>query len=450
MGYYYLSKYQEQVQATAGAAGRIIIPSGVQSITLERRYAPPSGQRSIFDDDDVEAKGEPGGETTLFDPQLYLAALSCDTCSDTCTNLVGYPWFLRSEPDAYDSGKTTQQGYRKQVRAQIKDLWKGLPERDDDIDAAVRTAIDFQLRIGCDDLILPSPLTVDLGTTYATELRWLDRGLEAAQKSAPRKRAFATVAISDTCTFSAPAESSTLLEGILDQVSAREPGGVYILIEQRVEPGYYLTSPHTFRTLLRLASEFKTAGIPTVLVAWVGTAGLPAIAAGADGWASGWYRSERRLKLDDLRNDSSGPAAPAFYSHRLGGEVHPQDLDKVRDANRLDLIEEETPWSRGLFRALRDGRSAKDLPDWTNHAARAHFNTVMIRETTTLLGLAPSQRTKHVARWLGEAERRARELAKIEDLHPRTAVGHQEIWREAFDVWATPTNDDSSRTHSGD
>jgi hypothetical protein len=80
------------------------------------------------------------------------------------------------------------------------------------------------------------------------------------------------------------------------------------------------------------------------------------MAVGATGWASGWYRSERRLKLDDLLDDSGGPAKPAFYSHPLASELHPTDLERARDAGMLDLVADVTPWSEGLLRALRDGK----------------------------------------------------------------------------------------------
>src|SRR5207244_1768482 len=136
-------------------------------------------------------------------------------------------------------------------------------------------------------------------------------------------------------------------------VTAREPGGVYVVIEQRIDQRYYIESKHTLRTLLRLVSEFANGGIAKVLVAWAGLAGFMSLAAGAHGWSSGWYRSERRLKLDDFKDDSSGRAAAAFYSHRLCGEIHPDDLDRLRDNDLLSLVEEDTHQAQILFRALR-------------------------------------------------------------------------------------------------
>src|SRR5262249_35436254 len=138
MGYYYISKFQERVPGTEGAAGRIIMPSGLQAITLERRYLRDAreGQASIFDSlDDAHAwQHEPG---LLLDPQLYLAGISPETCGDTCSNLVGYPWFKRRIPEEYDSDRFSQNEYRQQVRSKITDLWHGMPENGNDIRTAV-------------------------------------------------------------------------------------------------------------------------------------------------------------------------------------------------------------------------------------------------------------------------------------------------------------------------
>jgi hypothetical protein len=451
MGYYYISKFQEQVPAVEGATGRIIMPSGVQAITLDRRYIrePAEAQTSFFNglDDNHDGHREP---LLLLDPQLYLATISPETCSDTCSKLVGYPWFKRGDLDEYDSDRFTQNEYLQQVRSKITGVWQGMPDSDDDIRTAVEATIDYQRAIGCSAIVLPSPLTVDPGTSYETELRWLDEGLKRARESVPQVRTFATVALSDICTFSAEPNLNRLLELLLDHISAREPGGVYLVVEQRVDQSYYISSPNTLRTILRLVSEFADAGIENILVSWVGLAGFVSLAAGADGWASGWYRKERRLKLDDHRDDSGGPAAPAYYSHKLCGEIHPLDLDRLRDADLLELVEEQTPWSNDLFRALRAGVKTQNVDAWTNHAARSHFNTVVIRETNRFDHLGKSDRIQHVRAWLKGATERAYEIAKLGRLHERTTVTHQSNWQKAFDTWATPTNDDRSRTHSAE
>ena len=50
MGYYYISKYRERAPGTEGAAGRIIMPSGVQQAAIERRHIRPrQGQMNMLE-----------------------------------------------------------------------------------------------------------------------------------------------------------------------------------------------------------------------------------------------------------------------------------------------------------------------------------------------------------------------------------------------------------------
>lgn len=451
MAYYYISKFREQVPGTVGAAGRIIMPSGVQAITLDRRHRRDviRGQRTIFDEqsDSFELSRKPG---LLLDPQLYLATLTPETSAEACANLVGYPWFKRTPPPDYNSGQVTQSEYREQIKAQVRDLWGGEPQTDQEIREAVHHAITYQVEIGCGAIILPSPLTIDPGTSYDRELRWLDTGMEVGRLIAPRARLLATVAISDICTYSADPKSNRLLETITDHVTAREPDGVYLAIEQRIDQTYYISSPHTFRSIFELVSEFSGAGLGEVLVCWAGLAGFATLAAGAHGWASGWYRSERRLKLEDHIDDNDGRAVPAYYSHRLCGDIHPADLEAIHAAGLLHLLEEQTPQATELFRAIRAGIKPADFDPWTNEAARSHFNTVVIRETAELYKLDMPDRIDAVRRWLQEATECARAIAGIGSLRERTATSHQSTWRNTFERWATPTRDDSTRTRSGE
>jgi hypothetical protein len=436
MGYYHITKFQEQAPGTTGAAGRIVMPSGLPQFTLERRRSFQSERPSMFEGfEPLEGRSE---AKRLLDPQLYLAELSSENCAKVCASLVTYPWFSRVAPADYDSGRITQRKHRKQIKDKIGELWRGLPTDEGAVDNAAQAAVAFQQRVGCDAIILPSPLTMQLNTTYDIELAWLDAGLKATAATAPGKCAYATVAISDMCTSSIAPESSPLLEVVLDQVSAREPGGVYLVMEQRNEPGYYITSPSTVRTVLRLVSEFKEAGVPKVLVCWLGTAGLLALAAGADDWASGWYRSERSLRLDDYPDDDSTKlAAPAFYSHRLAGEVHPNDLNRIRDAGALDLIEEPSPMAARLFDALRAGLQVEDVVEWKTQQARGHFNTVMIRETAALQQLTAEDRVPAITRWLTQATDLASTLSQIcgGQIQQRTSLKHQAIWLHAFQKW---------------
>src|SRR5258706_8332624 len=93
---------------------------------------------------------------------------------------------------------------------------------------------------------------------------------------------------------------NTLIDIILDQVTARAPDGAYVVLEQANEITYNCTSANTIGALLRLVRGLKDGGLRRVIVSYAGTAGLLTLIAGADAWATGWYRSERRLRLTDI------------------------------------------------------------------------------------------------------------------------------------------------------
>src|SRR5204863_3374710 len=119
---------------------------------------------------------------------------------------------------------------------------------------AVQICVDVQANVGCESIILPAPLITELFTDFTIEGMWLDAGLRLAADSG-RSR-LATVAISDSCLRPVPPEKNDLVETIIDQVSAREPEGVYLVIETSQE-GYYNAHPNTIGSMLRLVYGFK-------------------------------------------------------------------------------------------------------------------------------------------------------------------------------------------------
>jgi hypothetical protein len=104
-----------------------------------------------------------------------------------------------------------------------------------------------------------------------------------------------------------------------------------------------------------------------------------------------------------------------------------------------------------LFDALRAGQKTEDVLEWTTHEARGHFNTVMIRETATFARLNPEDWVQAIIQWLTQANIIASTLKQLcgGRVHQRTSLNHQAIWLKAFQGWATPTTDETSRTHSG-
>ena len=114
--FYFLAKFQMAVPGTDGAAGGIIIPSGIASHTLTRR--------------DLD---QPALQRRLLDPQVYLAHLQADRCRSTCTKLASYPWFLADGIAHYDSGQQTQAQWRRATEQTILEHWRGSPSTTADI-----------------------------------------------------------------------------------------------------------------------------------------------------------------------------------------------------------------------------------------------------------------------------------------------------------------------------
>jgi hypothetical protein len=421
--YFAPARYQMTLPGDVdGVDGGIIFPAGVAYDALVRRNL---------------EKTYPHLQRRLVDPQFYLATLLGAKCRKACVNLASYGWFAADGFESYDTKKHGKQNqWKKNAKNNIHEHWTGtLPTDEKSIENAVRVCVDVQANVGCESIILPGPLMTELFTDFTVEGTWLDAGLRlAADLERPR---IATVAISDICLRPVPPEKNDLIETIIDQVSAREPEGVYLVIETSQE-GYYNAHPNTIGSMLRLVHGFKEAGIETVIVSLAGVAGLLALAAGADMMCTAWYRTERRLKLSDF-DDQQGRAVPTYYSHALAGEVDlNQDLDRFTAAGLLKELADVTPASRTLLAALRSGRSVSAVADWEYKignvtAAREHFMTVMVRETGELAKLSADEQHQRVLNWLTGAEILAKKIASLGDVTGRSEIQHQQPWRVAFE-----------------
>ena len=404
-----------------GVSGGIIMPVAIAQPFLSRR--------------DIE-KVYPHLERRFLDPQVYLTELDGRTCGDACANLASFGWFGVA-PIAFDSTKQKQNDWKAKARKQIGKRWTGrVPTAANDIEDSIRVTLEFQAKLGCEGLILPAPLTTDIDTDYAAELQWLDLGLSLAPQIDPDRPRFATIAISDTCLRRLSPWSNSLLNEIVDQVSARQPEGVYIIVEQANEQGYYCTHKNTVGSLLRLVHGLKRGGIRYVLVGFAGTVGLLCVAVGADGWSTAWGLSERRLRLDAF--ERTGRAFPAFYSHAFAGEFHMQnDLDEVVAGGFLDRIADVTPASAGLVKALETGKKASSVPEWrfrvnNTTASKEHFLHVMVRETANLARLSVPDRIRAAETWLDSAAALVDDLSTIGRFNDRTSISHQHNWRAAL------------------
>lgn len=381
----------------------------------------------------------PHMQTLVFDPQLYMATLSPNQARKQCVRLSSYPWFGVKLPP-YDSSQQRQKDWKDAAEVQISALWPGKPPTEDSkIDDAVREAVDFQVKIGCATIVLPSPLTDDPATNYDVELNWLDRGLAYCRSSGVTLPIYATVALADLCVRYADPTSNALLDAILDAVSARGVHGAYIVIEQGGEPSdsRQCATKRTVWSTLHLAYLLRADCNVTSLVNFMGSAGLLASATSDGGWASGWYKSLHRLRFADQAE--SGRAYPMYWAHPCAIDIHlEQDFDNAVVAGLLPAISDPTGASAGLLSAASKGIKVNQVPPWrfqqsnVDTAAEHFFMSSVeadrrLRAISTLTG-----RLDHVEQWLTDAMARCRSLGSALGGNAKTRMNHVTGWLDAL------------------
>ena len=428
--YFYAGRWDDHVPGTEGAAGVVVMPAGLPREALARRKF---GNPKLEEQQPLFPLDEP---RRLLDPQVYLATLDPEKCKKTCTRLVSYRWFAKSDKEQYDSSQLSQAKWQQKMREQVTELWNP-PQNDTlSIQRVVRDVLADQTQFQCEALILPSPLTINPSSTYSVELEWMDQGLAHAAAAAPATPALVTVAISDRCLVGLPPDENALLDTIADQVTARAPAGVYLVLEQAYEQGYYSSEDDTIASIFRLISLFRAGGVRRVMLSYCGVLGFAGLCLGADAWVSGWYKGERRLQLRDLEDDDNRRAHSAYYSHPFASEINvAKDLPYLAQEGLIEPFLDETAASRDLVRALRT-KGAAIPADWratSVKSARAHFNQVAIRETARISDLPDDEsRVKYAKAWLANATKLALSLRDYKDRNDRTEIAHQRRWREAF------------------
>jgi len=277
---------------------------------------------------------------------------------------------------------------------------------------------------------------------------WLDAGIQAARSLAPGIPVFATIAVSDVCLQVAPAPANPLVGTILDSVGAREVDGAYIVVEQAMEDtfGRHCATVATLRPVLEMVHLLATDCSLRVGVGFLGAFGLACLAAGAEFWSSGWYKSLYRLRLAD--SIAGGRAFPHYWSTAASADISlAGEFDLLAKAGRLGEIEDSTVAAEPLLRAARAGISSDQVPAWAYRqgnisAAEEHFLLAVQAATEELMGLAPGYpRVEFVEAWLRSAERIAADAtAEIDASLPKgkerkTRTEHVSAWRSAVESY---------------
>lgn len=277
-------------------------------------------------------------QEVLFDPQLYLLALSPVTAFKTCVRLASYPWFPCEYLDDDPQDRLVEQWPSEISEDQISQL--------------ARKAIEFQISFGSSKILVPAPLTTSPTSDLGQEMLWLDSGLTEANTEIPL---IATFSVSDTCLADSQPEDNQLLQIAIDQFTAREElSGVFLVIENSHGESNRIIQTSVALSILEFCHNVGKEAGKEVIVNYADNFGLACIAAGATGFASGVFTKEKRLNLEDFSERSGGGLFPKFYSHStIGDYLTERDLERVRDHRLLRLLEDDrTLASAALFDVL--------------------------------------------------------------------------------------------------
>jgi len=385
----------------------------------------------------------PHMQTRFFDPQLYMAQLDPHQSGQYCTVLASYPWFGASGIKKYESDLQKQSAWRKELRNRITEIWPQSPitpdKHRDLITDVVGDCVEFQVKLGCDAIILPSPLTHDPGTDYQDEIFWLDAGLNYINQCDIKLPVFVTVALTDSCVRYTDPGSNSLLNLILDVVSARKIDGVYLIIEQGGEAAEarQISNTRVLWSVLHMAYLLKNDCGLKVGVNFFGAYGLVLEAVGADFWASGWYKSRYRFRLAD--KISGGLAYPSFWSHPAAIDIHlEKDFDRIRIAGMLNDIAQKTPASAGLITAVSKGVSSNDVIDWKYGPSRVtasqeHYFYSIVEAEKLLSQIPEKDRLDYIEnRWLLPATLYTKQIASVLGSTGKTKIDHVQSWLDAL------------------
>jgi hypothetical protein len=425
MSFYINHSYKFSIPDSCDADGGLILASGLAMHTLVRR--------------DLDKYSNL--EHRIFDPQLYLSSLDVNSNSASkCVNLSTYPWFNVERIDDYDSGVHNQKKWKDNALSTIKTRWVNKPPPDANvISDLVKYCIDFQLELNCDLLVLPSPLTVDPNTYYNTELMWLDSALDYIDElDLDDIPVYATIAISDICLRYIEPEENSFLDLVLDNLSAREIDGVYLVVEQAGEPNDTRLCANTrvLESILKLVYLFSEDSNIDVGVNYIGPFGLVCRAVGAKWWVSDWYKSTIRLRLADFL--STGRAHPNFWSFPSGIEIHLEsDFDTLVNNNLIDQIMKVTVASEGLYEAASNGISVSNVPAWQYRpsnvaSAIEHYLNSQIMSEQEIGKMSPKKRLNYIDKWLSNSSANIESIVSILGLGMKTRVDHVQNWNQAL------------------
>jgi hypothetical protein len=428
--FYYNVKFHFKLKpGSPPGSGGIILATAMPSLQLVRR--------DLFK--------YPHLQHRLFDPQLYLSKIDPAKAAASVRKLATYPWFGKSDIPPYDSeAHGTQRQYKEQYGDSLAQSWRRSPPTDPaGIADAARAAVELQLSLGCEGIILPGPMTDNPRRGYQDEAQWIDVGLEVCRDLRVSLPIYATIAITDSVLRGAEALRDALLDQASGHVASRENlAGAYIVIEQASEEGVCCASTDTLLSLMILVDDIVRGAGKQAIVNYAGGFGAVTTAAGASIWATGYYPSQRRLRLVDLDDRDFSAAYPRYFSAHLAGDIGIKgDLLRVSQRGLRDRAFLRTKAARRLHEALGRGEPAESLVEWNyiqgNHdAAMPHYYESVYRLGKHLHSLGREERVDWMHDFLRNALGLARDMAGIKPkLSSKTDLSHQQTWLSVYETW---------------
>src|SRR5690606_36938109 len=131
-------------------------------------------------------------------------------------------------------------------------------------------AIEFQLNLGCNQVILPAPLISEREDEAATLGEWLDHGLAVGEEMEVGQPLLATIAVEESVLRNNAFEDGGFLDAVVDQVASREGiEGVYIVVLQTLAEHPFTADSSVLRAYLHLCRRFRDVGYTTIIVNFV-------------------------------------------------------------------------------------------------------------------------------------------------------------------------------------
>jgi hypothetical protein len=424
--YFFNARLRFKIRPTATTIpGSIIAASSISAVDLERRKF---GNYGHF-------------KKKLLDPQLYVATVDPALDPDIVARLAAYPWFHGEDVPKYKSGEHgTRTAWKKKHKGSLVSKWtRTVPTTPDAIRKAARAAVEFQLKLGCDGILLAVPLTTIADQTLQAELDWIEAGIQACADLKVQCPVYATVALSEAV-LHVPALKNPLVHALSNYVASRaELAGAYIVLEQTEPSSYFWNSKDPLMALLVLVDDLVRGAGKKVIVNYVGTFGLVANAVGAEIWSTGYYLMQRRFSLKGM----TGIARPRYHSLALAGDIGvKEDLARIRNAGLLDKLMTPTSADAVLRTALANGKDPGSVPEWkyspnNSSAAQEHYLQIVSETGAKLDTMSPAQRQDWVRKWLIEAVKLVDVIEQKELVGMATDTSHQKVWLDVFTDWSS-------------